>query len=420
MPIISPGKFANPDFLIRIRKDLLLAWLDPVRDYLKRRGVALPEPLRCGEADGECEAAKIDYDKLAQIFLDPTPDMPAELLEALYIFREMDHDAAMDALYEEAARRGKKLGTEQNWYRDDAGNGGAKALPHPAQRDGSDDSALDTVVRAWLLDRNLVEAVHNRMEMSRPRSFQCFSTFVDPVPRFGGPEAEQLVEMERRLNAFYAAWKRGHGARVFPYRQEPDWVFLIRHAAPCRREGAMEDDEPSTFYYRPLRHDVLRYDTARGEMAVNCCGERERRVLLRIFGSCLFGNPDFFPGTAKYTLAPLSQTGRASLACVDVPGIERVLLTEVEVQFEEEPRHRKIVKAADVFELVECGRMSWPMRIEAIKRATFQVKFWRTPRPRRLTIIPCNRALYSREEDSPLLERFMQARGFIQNRKVGQ
>jgi len=402
-----------------------------MREYLEQRGLSLPNPTQCAtrgpECGGEepgpavcesrkagCEGLRIDYDRLAGIFMNPSPNMPAALLESLYIFREMDHEAAMDELREEASRRGVALGAGTSGSRSGDDERTSRALAHAR---GSEDTALDTVVRAWLLDRKMVEAVHNRMELSRPRSFQYFSTFKDPVPPFEGPGPAKVAEMERRLNAFYTAWNRGRGARVFPYRQEPDWVFLIRHGAPCRREGTMEDDRPSTIYYRPLRHDVLRYDAARGEMAVNCCADRERLVLLRVFGSCLFGDSDFFPGTAKYSLAPLARTGRASLTCADVPGVERVSLTEVEVQVEEEPRHRKIFKSADVFQLIECGRLSWPIRLAAIKRATFQVKFWRTPRPRRLTIIPCNRALYGREEDSTALESFMRARGFIEERR---
>jgi hypothetical protein len=223
--------------------------------------------------------------------------------------------------------------------------------------------------------------------------------------------------LERRLNLFYEAWKRGKGARVFPSHQEDDWFFLVRHGAPCRREGTMEKDEPAAIFYRPQRYDVLKYDARRGELAVNCCGQRERRILLRLFGGCLFGRPDFFPTTAKYTLAPLMLQGRNCLACGDVPGLERVSLTEVELHSEDEPRHREIRQAKDLFKLIEAGRFAWPPYAHQIKRATFEVKFWRAARPRRFTIVPCNRVLYGREEDSHTLEKLMRARGFIERRK---
>ncbi len=380
MPNLKPGKFSNPELLRELRPDLLKHWLWPLRDYFSRRGLHVPPP----EAD-----ACVQYDHLSRILTDPVADMPEALLESLYLFRELDHAAAMDAIHEEARRRSLDLGLDANV------------------------TPLDVVVRAWTLDRRLVEGLHTRLELKRPRSFKFFSTDADPLPGFAGPAPEQLTALEDRLNHFYEAWKRGKGARVFPSRQGDQWMFLVRHGAPCRREGAMQDDQPTTVFYRPQRHDVLKYDAARGEMAVNCCSDRERRVLLRLFGTCLFGRTDYFPGAARYTLAPLVQRGRACLACADVPGIERVSLTEVELEVQEDPRHRDIRKAADIFALIESGRLVWPRNVAEIRRATFAIKFWRAPRPRRLTIMPCNRVVYSREEDSGILEQLLRSRGFI-------
>jgi hypothetical protein len=64
---------------------------------------------------------------------------------------------------------------------------------------------------------------------------------------------------------------------------------------------------------------------------------------------------------------------------------------------------------------VERGRVKLPDQLENITSATFQVRFRGAKRPRRLTIVPCNRVIYGREEDWPLLERLMLARGFIKN-----
>jgi hypothetical protein len=71
-------------------------------------------------------------------------------------------------------------------------------------------------------------------------------------------------------------------------------------------------------------------------------------------------------------------------------------------------------QAEDLFELIERGELCWPRDPAEITRATFTVKFRRQSRPRRLTIVPCNRALYSRDEDSPILERWLMAREIIQ------
>jgi hypothetical protein len=63
--------------------------------------------------------------------------------------------------------------------------------------------------------------------------------------------------------------------------------------------------------------------------------------------------------------------------------------------------------------MLENGDFQWPKNVQDITKATFQVRFWREKRPRCVTIVPCNRALYSRDVDWLLMERLMLARGFI-------
>jgi len=47
----------------------------------------------------------------------------------------------------------------------------------------------------------------------------------------------------------------------------------------------MEDGQETSVFFRPLRHDVLLYSASQGEMGVNCCSEKERRLLLRCSGA---------------------------------------------------------------------------------------------------------------------------------------
>ena len=48
---------------------------------------------------------------------------------------------------------------------------------------------------------------------------------------------------------------------------------------------------------------------------MHACNKGEKDTYRREFGRHLFGNADFFPGTAKYTLEPLRTAGRASIVC---------------------------------------------------------------------------------------------------------
>jgi len=358
---------------------LLIAWLRPWASYLERRGLTLPAP--------ESERS-VDYDKLAGVFIDPMPDMPAELVDSVFLIHGMANPAGMDILLEGAAARGLSLEV------------------------GAKDAPADVAVRMWLLNPRLLEDLHNYRELTRPRAFQYFATDMDPVPAFAGPTEAQTAALEERLNRFYVAWHHGHGAKVFTYKRADKWSFLIRHGAVPKRQGAMEDGQETSVFFRPLRHDVLLYSAGRGEMGVNCCSEKERRLLLRVFGSCLFGRADFFPGTSKYTLWPLLQHGRDCLACADVPGIERVGLTGLELKSKEKGE-REIREAPDVFRLIERGKMRWPVELHEIARATFTVKFWRAKKPRRVSIVPSNKVVYGRDGDAALIEPWMEAREFV-------
>lgn len=379
MPNLNPKRFTNTEMLRKIRPESLLAWLESARSFFQERGLVLPNALN---------ASALDYEKLSRILRDPGSKAPPELADSLYLIHEMANAGGMDAILEALETKGIKLELGLR--------------PTPA----------DVAVQAWLADRRLVETLHHQQELRRPRSYRYFSTEVEPLPPFDPPTENQLAAIEERLNAFYEAWQRGRGARVAAYWREDECWFLVRHGLPWRREDTLDDGEPGSILFRPQKHDVLVYDPTRGELRVNCCGERERRVLLKLFGVHLFGRKDFFPGIAKYTLAPLVYQGRDCLACVDVRGLVSVSLKEVEFFYHQSPWQRVTRKSNDIFTLVEHGNMRWPEDVNQITRATFEIKFRDARKSRRVTIIPSNKALYGRDDDSVMVEQWLQARHF--------
>jgi hypothetical protein len=400
MPNFIQKWFSNPETFRRIRPDLLWAWLKRWEGYLAKRGVVLPAT---GENLGaDAFSARLDYDGLVRVFMEPTADMPAELVDGLHLVHEMGRPARVDSMLGEARKSGLDLGL------------------------GEDATAEDVAVKLLLLDQRVLENLRNCDVLTRRRTFEYFTTDAVSVPRFDGPTLEQMRTLEQRLGAFYVAWRGGRGTRVFPYCQQrmgqdaPEWLFLVRHGAQMRREEAMEDGEPTSVLFRPRKYALLKYDATRGEMGVWCGAEQEQKLLLKVFGRSLFGRDNFFPGTAKFDLRPLIARGRSALACADVPPIEDVRLTDLEFFKRQAPWRRVVQQADDLFELIERGEVRWPQDPTEITRATFTVKFWRQSRPRQLTIMPCNRALYARDEDSPILERWMAARQIIQEASIVQ
>ena len=379
MPNLNLRRFSNPDTLSRIKPESLIEWLQPARAYLAGRGVTIPAAANDGP---------VNLDALAGLFLDPEPDMPAYLVDSLCLIHEMSDPFGMDAILEAAEDRGLDLAI------------------------GDKPDPVDVAVQAWLKDKTLLEQLHNQHELTRPRSFLYFGTNASTIPPFAPPETAQLAALEARLDDWYAKKKRGRGCRVFAYPKNGECWFLVRHGLPCKREGVMDGVENASIFYRPRKHDVLVYNAAAGEIRANCCGKREREEFRKAFGVHLFGDEDFFPGTAKYHLDPLVNDGPGCLACGDVPGIEFVTLKEVEFFQPGQPWHRITHRSEDIFQLVAKGMVTWPAVVR-ITRAGFEIKFADAKKARRVTLIPPNKAQYTRDDDSALVEQWLKARGFI-------
>jgi len=365
--------------LRRLAPELLLDWLRPMRGFLESQGLSW----------SEIGASPLDCDSLAEILMGGDSRMPRALVDSLCLIQGMAHPVGMDALIEAAQSQGLDLA------------GAYEMTPE------------NIAVRAWLISPSLIEEVHTRRLVSRRRAFVHFSTAQDPPPAFPAPTRDRLRALEQRLNVFYRAWNRGGGARVFTCSRLSEWWFLVRHGLPLRRQEALHDEEITSVCFRPVGYDVLAYDTERGRLRVHCCAVRERSVLLRAFGSCFFGEPNFFPGLPHYTLAPVLLAGRSCLACADVPGIERISLTELEIYSPGAPHDRITITSEDVFRSLESGRVERPQHSEDLTRATFTVRFARARRPRNFTVIPCNKVVYSRDTDSLLLRPWLEERRFI-------
>ncbi|MFN7140427.1 MAG: hypothetical protein ACK4UN_13905, partial [Limisphaerales bacterium] len=200
--------------------------------------------------------------------------------------------------------------------------------------------------------------------------------------------------------------------RIHAFPNGKEAKFLVRHGEACKREPAIKDGESTAVFFRPEKYGVVSYNAEQGELRIHCSSGTELQELRRAFGAHLFANEEFFPGATKYTLAPLV-TGRECLVCQDIDGIQKVKLTAVE--FLEAPRlaYKAKHSAKDIYSVIESGKMKWPADPSQISRATFQVMFSGAKSPRTVRLEMPNKVSYGRDEDSELMENWMQARGFI-------
>jgi hypothetical protein len=379
MPNLNARRFTNPDTLSRIKRESLIRWLAGAKDYFATREIIIPEVA---------SQDAVPFEKIAGVFMEPDEAMPSHLMESLYMIHEMSEPHGMDAILDAVEASGLQLDV------------------------GDDPDPADVAVQAWLQKPELLEQLHNEYQLNRPKSFLYFIAEADPLPKFEPPSAQQIAALEARLNAWYVKKKRGGGCKVLVYPKGEECWFLVRHGLPCKRESAMEDGEATSIFYRPQKHDVLVYNIAAGEMRINCCGKRELDEFREAFGVHLFGDDRFFSGDAKYTLAPIVQSGKNCLVCSDVEGMADVTLKEVEFFYAGKPSHRIIRKSEDIFALVESGHLKWP-EPDVLTRAVFEVAFAEAKKTRRVTIAGANRAMYGRDDDSVIVERWLKARKFV-------
>lgn len=371
--------FTHPGTFRRIQLQYLHAWLWPWREYLAGRGFAPP--------DAAADWA-VDYERLAAIFMEPDAAMPRRLMHSASLIHEMSNDDAMQALLDGARLERVDLNV------------------------GDDPDPTDVAVQVWLDDPDLLEELHNQHQLDRPRSFMHFTTDRQPVPEFREPSDVAITALEAELAEWNFKAKRGRNARVWMYRRPGEFWFLVKHGLSSRRQEVTCANGWETVIQRPGEYDVLAYNCERGELRIHGCNPKEVEMLRRAFGGHLFDDPEFFPGGAKFTLAPLVTLGRACLACGDVPELANITLTSVQLLSGGNDWLRETYEAPDLFSKIESGAVRLPAA-DLLVRATFQVRFKDSKKQRKVTIAGSNRLKVVRDGDTVLVERWLAARGFV-------
>lgn len=385
MSTYNVRKFAQPDVLKHIHPDHLISFLTPYAAYLKERDFALAT-----NGSGELE-----YEKLASILMNPTENIPIDMVEALYFIQEMSDDEQFDELCEQAKLANLTL--------------------------ADDCTPADVAVSLWLHDPELLKRPHAEVLALKPKSFMYFQAKKKAENKLLNPTAEQRQAMEKDMDGWFLKNKRGNGSRVlaFPADDESKTYFLVRHGMPFKREGKIEDGQSRSIFYRPEFYDVVIYDNENCELAIfNKSGaKKEREMYLALFGEHFFGNVEHFPNDEKYTLQPLIAQGADALACADINGIDEIKLTEIQIQFRGPFNDRQTFRSKDIFASLAARQRDFP-KFGELASASFSMKFSGAKRPRLVKIRTPNVANFDRKEDSHLVETWLRKRGFVIEQKT--
>lgn len=383
MATFNPRRFAQPDLLKSIQPRHLFALLQPHSSYLTGRGLAFPA------SDEE----EFEYSKLAEILVHPDEDMPRDLVDSLYTVHEMATPAGMEELLDEISRNGLQL----------------EALSEP--------TPADVAVQVWLKDRELLERKHAEQFIEHPRRFEHHKGGGLVLQELPVPAPDALAKLEQDLDNWFEDKRRGRGCRVFVFPKDTEVWYLVRHGMPMKREGSIDKGEPSSVYYRPQKHDIVVYDAALDDLRVNAGTKGEKALYVEQFGLHVFGRPDYFAGTKKYTLEPLLRDGEASLDCSDIEGVEWIRLKEIVYSVGGPEHEKEIRKADDLFAALK--RRDRKIRSLPILKAGFLVKFKDSKAARSVSILPPNIAEYTRDSDADIIETWLARRGFTVASPVG-
>ncbi|MGB2819502.1 MAG: hypothetical protein WBF17_00870, partial [Phycisphaerae bacterium] len=261
---------------------------------------------------------------------------------------------------------------------------------------------------------DLLEQRYERQRIERMKSFEYYQAESMPTPRLRKIPAGTLAALQEGLDMWFAKHRRGRGSKVTPYFRDKEIWFAIGHGEPYTRSPAREGDKSTIHFFRPEKYDIVVYDYRIGEIRVHAGSKGEGELYRTMLGLHLFGDKEFFPATAKYTMDPIKEDGEACLVCADVKGMDWVKLVELHYYWGGAYGEIEVRKADDIFAAYrERGRTIGEN--DRLIQAKFEVKFSHIKTTRKVTLRPPNRAMFKKEGDSGVVDEWLELRGFAVN-----
>jgi len=325
--------------------------------------------------------------QLLQVFTQPDEDMPADLLETLYVLDDLADESGHDRIRHEAERQGIKL-------------------------DGSDLSPGEFAIMVQSGHPGIVQMCHEQTFYRKIKNYQEYQAKGSRRLELASV-LRKLRQIESLLGPWFESKDRSPACEIYAYEEETEIRFLITHGRLLRTEGSFDRRlKRSRVAYRPQKHDSVIYDNRLCVLRINAQTQAEKDLYRDAFGRVLFDDAGHFPGEDLYTLAPLR---RGADALRLAPGVESVRLTEVWIQIDNDQHFTQTSKAFNLLESI--ARHGTPNLADGrLLRASFLLKYSSGGRARKLELRPPNVAIYDRDRDGVPTEAFMRANGYI---KIG-
>ena len=369
-------RIANPHTLSAVAPELLRELLrSRWEGFFALHDASLDPPLDC------CA--------LTRALLAPRIDVPADLLDALYVVGE---GADVGDTLREAA------------------------VAHPALANALSDEELtdhDVAVLAYLRAPGLIEDLLVRRRLQARKSFSVFAAvraIEEHVPLLSG---DDLRSLELDFESGFVVMHKGREVRVIAFQAGDAQRYLVWHGEPFRRVPVVAKGRSSSVFVRPETWDVVTFEPATGQLRVNARGVRVVDLYRRKLGLHLTGSEETFSSSrAVYTLAPLLEGPRA-LYCGDVPGLEDVALVGITWRCPNRMTGRAAFRdSEDVFGLLQAEGHALPRDPSLFQTARYRLTLDGGEERAAEVRLP-NVAQVMGDEGGSVFTRFLAARGYV-------
>jgi hypothetical protein len=186
----------------------------------------------------------------------------------------------------------------------------------------------------------------------------------------------------------------------------------VRHGDALARMAKLDKGKLKMLHFRPAKDDVVVYSPQRDEIRIHAGTKGEKELYRTAFGWRLQGSPDYFSERKAYTLDPLRTDGPDALSVDGVPEIEKIVLTEFELQWRGGLNDSLVKKSNDIFASAKArGKKAIPDSGNLV-RAGFDFYFEGVKKPRKVQIRPWNTLKLGRHCDARPVHEWLSKRGF--------
>ena len=376
--------FTRPEFLRGIGRELLGQLFGRFSDELAAKRVVLPT----------IELSDDSYFRALSGLAMAPGGLPDNLIETLFAIEETANPEGQQRLEGAVALAGLPI-----QFREHSSHG-------------------DIAVQVWLARPQLLIEQHNALRLSRLVAFEYYGSKapVDRGDALASPGGSVLELLAADLDAWCQTHNRGEQTahiQVFP--MDGEFWFLVRHGDTPARTAKVERRKMEVLHFRPVKDDVVVYSPERDEIRIHAGTKGEKELYRRAFGQRLLGDDDHFCEPKVYTLEPLREDCARALDARGLPGVEEIVLREVQVAWGRRLDHRIVHLGPDLHASARaCGKEAVP-ESGTVLRAGFDFHFAGQRKARRVELRTPNGLKAGRHCDARAVNEWLSERGFRVN-----